>query len=616
MCGIAGVAGHSWTGKPQLERMLATLRHRGPDDQGVWLDEEAHAGFAATRLAIQDVSHEGHQPMRSLRSGNIVCLNGEIYNSNELRNSLVGLGHSFRGTSDTEVLLAAHDQWGSDCLQKLRGMFAFAIWLREERTLFLARDRLGIKPLYYVQSGENVAFASEVRTLLAGGYCAPTLSIGGLSSYLHYGGVQEPLSIFDGVHALPPGHLATWTAGRFKTRSYWSITDVFGPLNPVKPEDALAELSDALKTAVKLHLVSDVPLGVFLSGGVDSSALVALASTAVEQPIRTCSLVFPQPRYSEQAHSQLIARTYGTGHVQCEVSEADIIRQIPDALTAMDQPTVDGVNTYLVSKVARQEAGLTVALSGIGGDELFGGYHTFRATRRLLDIAQRTPRGAGRLASGVLARLPGGSDRRRKMCDWLREGGDAQAAYQLQRQIFGPLARQALMPAAVAVPADVPLGRLPSELGNATSVLELSGYMRNVLLRDSDVMSMANSLELRVPFLDHRLVELVAALPASLKFHAAEPKSLLVNALDSGFPAHIVKRSKMGFELPFDVWMRGVLRARIEERLLDKDFGGQVAQALDPAAVRAVWTDFLAGRTSWSRPWSLMVLKSWGDRLL
>ncbi len=620
MCGIAGIATTNRMPDLQepLDAMLRSMHHRGPDGAGreVMAMDGAVVGLCASRLAVQDTSNRGHQPMVSPETSAILAFNGEIYNVGELRNELERRGHSFRGGSDTEVVLACYDEWSVDSFARLRGMFALAIWDARRRRLLIVRDRLGIKPLYYAERDNVLVFASEVRALLSSGLVSRRVCKRGLASYLAVGAVQEPLTIIDGVRELPAGNYATWTSDGFQVAEYWSMRDAFSRTQVVESRaDAAERLRVELLATVQQHLISDVNLGVFLSGGIDSSAIAALATQSGASP-RTISVIFPQRKFSEERFITTISARLGTNHTQLRLDEQMPLENLTTAIEAMDQPTVDGINTFVVSQAARQ-AGLTVALSGLGGDELLGGYSTFPRVRRLEQLRSRTPAFIGRPAGRLLRQSPRASDRVMKLGRWLENADGLSSAYELQRELFGPAARHILCSESRSLPP-VEVESAPPGLDstNRVSYLELTGYMRNMLLRDADAMSMAHSVEVRVPFLDHNVVELLASLPGSYKVGGPSPKALLVDALGGLLPPEAVQRRKMGFTLPFDVWMRHGLRRDVERHLLDTRYGGPVAEVLHAPAVSAVWNRFIDGRTYWSRPWALFVLKVWAERHL
>ncbi|MGH7751917.1 MAG: asparagine synthase (glutamine-hydrolyzing), partial [Gemmatimonadales bacterium] len=387
------------------------LRHRGPDDEGLEVlpagDTPHGLGLGVRRLAILDLSPAGRQPMRDPVTGNWIVHNGEVYNFRELRGELEAAGHQFHSHSDTEVLLHSYAAWGLNCVTRWRGMFATAIWDAHLRRLVLFRDRLGIKPLYYCRDGDRFAFASEVRALVRGGWAAPRLDLTALDSFLSCGAVQEPLTIIAGVQALPPGHRLVWVEGRPEIVSYWQPR-----AQPEAPTSAAAALPELLAEAARLHLVSDVPVGVFLSGGIDSSSVLTLLASAGPVTLQTFTVVFPEGSFGDPAWARRLAQDFLTEHHELFLEEAELLQQLPGALRAMDQPTADGINTYLVSGAARQ-AGLKVALSGLGGDELFGGYSTFRRApqlARLQSLCAHLPRVGRRALASLVTALPGAAE--------------------------------------------------------------------------------------------------------------------------------------------------------------------------------------------------------------
>jgi len=608
VCGIGGICVSSPAQlRPMAEDMLRHLRHRGPDDAGVHIDESGVTAVCAARLAIRDLSSRGHQPMGGPR-GSVIAFNGELYNADELRRELQSAGRVFKGEADTEVALAAYEQWGEDAWVRLRGMFAIAVWDSRARALVLVRDPLGIKPLYVSHLAGRLVFASEVRALVRGLRRPPALSRDALCTFLATGAVEEPHVIVEGVRMLAPGTALRLQGGTVRESVFWSMESAFARRVRASRADVVVELRERLDAAVRSQLVADAPLGVFLSGGIDSSALVGLASTVADPP-RTVSVVFGEKRYSEAPYIEAVRRRWSTEHHEVELTADDFLARLPDALGAMDQPTVDGVNTFVVSELARR-SGLTVALSGLGGDELFAGYELFRTGPRLERLRDRVPRLPTQVAAlgGRLAY--GRSDRGRKLGGWL--AGEPSSAYVLQRELFDAPTRVALLGAALG-----PAHPAPRALDvNAISQLELTCFMRNVLLRDADVMSMSHGLEVRVPFLDQEVVELVAGVAPEDKLVDGRHKPLLVDAVADLLPDLIVNRDKMGFTLPFENWLRGALRDEVRERLLDPSSGGEVGAALRPKAVADVWERFERGETSWSRPWALYTAKVWGDRHL
>jgi len=644
MCGIVGILTRNSAIPPGvLERATHSLAHRGPDDCGTlllkeaWLDdaqaEPLEIGLGHRRLAILDLSPLGHQPMQDPATGNWIVFNGEIYNFRELRNELDSLGATFKTQSDTEVILAAYRVWGEDCLTRLGGMFAFALWDTAHKRLLLARDPMGIKPLYYHHSKQVFLFASEVRTLLGTGLVPRRVDSTGVLSYLAFGSVYEPWTIVEGIRAVPPGHVVTVENGSVSICEYWN------PLHAGKgqaesryseAEEQQAGLSSILRDAVLSHLVSDVPVGVFLSGGIDSSALVAILSRHGVRST-TFSLVFQEEEFDEGRYSREVARCFGSDHHEILVSERAALAALPDALCAMDQPTIDGLNTYVIAAKTRA-AGLKVALTGLGADEMFAGYSNFRRVPRMELFSRRMrrlPRLARRPFYASLALLGGKGDRGRKLAELM--GDDANDSdshpdfvhpYFLVRALFGAVDRGALFSTPDAQASQQSLDRMLEEAVNdcrsldpvnRVSYLESHFYMRNTLLRDSDFMSMAHGLELRVPFLDRKLVETCFRIPGHKKLQGRSPKSLLLASLGVDLPREIVNRPKRGFTLPFERWMRGEMRPMVEDTLLKSSWD---QLPLSSSAVRKVWNRFLAGETSWSRPWSLFVVKRWCEQNL
>lgn len=627
MCGIAGIL--LWRGassladmKGRLRDMATAMKHRGPDDEGIWTNKSERVGLASRRLAIRDLSPAGHMPMGNDTQNVWLAYNGEIYNADELRPELERRGYRFRSTSDTEVILRGYEEWGSEVVSRLRGMFAFAIW--DERpqsqsgTLFLARDRLGIKPLYYARTPHGVVFGSELKTVQASGLTSREISASGLVGYLMMGSVPNPLTIYRDIQALEPGHTLTfsWGASAATPQRYWRL-----PTDTVETtyDDAVGSVREMLAEAVRIRLVSDVPLGAFLSGGMDSSGLVGLMRQATTGPIRTCSMVFEEAAYSEAPYAQAMAEAVGAEHYERVITASDLKIELGNIFAAMDQPTIDGVNTYFVSQTAKQ-AGLTVALSGLGGDELFGGYpNTFAGVPKMirsLRHAQALPGGA-KLASTAIGLSPY-RHRLARMQDALARPNSSASAYLTRRGLFSIQQVKSLVSADVwqqslqnfdAVSHVASLadhngsaGREKGNLFEWTSRAELSTYTHHQLLRDTDVMSMAHSLEVRVPLLDHLLVEHVLRLPSHIKQQGIGPKPLLNAALGDVLPSVIKeRRDKQGFTFPFDVWMDD----------LHSMAGEGSVKILNQGTLRNLQDAYRAGRVHWSRPWSVAALQAW-----
>ncbi len=628
MCGIFGIAG--WKASiPEglLERGTQSLAHRGPDDSGTILLRDsvptgAEIGLGNRRLAILDLSPLAHQPMHDPQTGNWIVYNGETYNFQQVRRELEQVGVAFTSHSDTEVVLKAYAQWGEACLTKFRGMFAFAIWDAQRHRLFLARDPMGIKPLYYVETGGYLIFASEVRSLLGTGLVPARVDRVGLVNYLSYGSAYDPFTVVEGVRALPAGHTLVWESGSSHLASYWDL--VGDPVHPPVVADerqASVELQPALEEAVRSQLVSDVPVGVFLSGGIDSSALVSILSRGGVTP-STFSIVFREAEFSEAEHSRAIAKAFRTDHHEITVSQSDVLAALPSALRAMDLPTMDGVNTYFVSRETRA-AGVKVALSGLGGDEVFAGYSSFRVVPRMERFERVWKHVPGPLRNSFASAFTAFSaenDQNRKLAALARGNGQLVHPYFLTRSLFTGAERNLLFPADAETreSAEKPQRDCLNKTANLdpinrVSYLESRCYMLNTLLRDSDFMSMSQGLEVRVPLIDHILAKTVLAMPGAWKV-GATPKKLLVESLANSLPQDAVHRPKRGFTLPFEHWMRQELRSELEPIFAPKFVdGGPFGGLLNGNQVQKIWQDFLRGAVSWSRPWSLYVLQRWGE---
>jgi len=594
--------------------------------------EPIEIGLGNRRLAILDLSPQGHQPMNDPATGNWIVYNGELYNFREVRSKLERQGLYFGSLSDTEVILKAYARWGKKCLDEFRGMFAFAIWDAQRHRLFVARDPMGIKPLYYFCSDQYFMFSSEVRTLLGTGFVPRRIDPAGLVNFLTFGSLYDPNTLVEGVTALPPGCYLIWQQGQVKQVQYWDLVDPelvesshrASSAGAVKRGELETQIAETLDESVRMQLVSDVPVGVFLSGGIDSSSLVGILSRSGIRP-STFSIVFSEAEYSEAEYSRVIANHFRTDHHEITVSQSDFFAAIDPAIHAMDLPTIDGINTYFVSQQTR-EAGVKVALSGLGGDEMFAGYSSFRTVPRMerfAEVWERIPRALrSSLANGFRAFAPS-NDQNRKLAALAHNGGASVHPYFLSRMLFTPEMLSELLPAinANSIVSQRAGKSLIENLSRAQSLdpvnrvsfLEARCYMLNTLLRDSDVMSMAHGLEVRVPLIDHTLARQLMALPGSWKLNAGTPKPLLVHAMRGDLPDQIVHRPKRGFTLPFEHWLRDALRSEIENSL-GKFEGGPLCEVISAPAVSRIWADFLSGKTSWSRPWALFVLQRWCEQ--
>lgn len=600
-----------------VERASCALAHRGPDDLGmlkiVQAENESIVVFGHRRLSIIDLSPAGHQPMGYSESGLHMTYNGEIYNYLSLRKELEENGRDWASRTDTEVVLRAFAKWGIDCFDKFRGMFALAVWDERRRELTLARDHFGIKPLYYYRTENLFVFASEVRALLATGLVPRRMSREGIASFLDYGSVEAPATMLEGVRSLLPGHAMTvkvegnsfQVKERFFAEKLWTDAQ---PTSVKSRDEAVGELREILEESVRLHLVSDVPLGLFLSGGMDSSALVALMSKVTGEKPKTFSVVFAEGKFTESRHARFVAERFDTVHTEIPLSEENLLQTLPDALRAIDQPTIDGINTYVVSKAVK-EAGVTVALSGLGGDELFAGYSTFRRAIRMRQLESLSPL-LRKTAALIGKPFAEGSVQKKKLWQLLTGEGSPHAVYAITRQLFAPDELKSLFPDSVRADG-AENGNGWHDAVNAVSLYELRGYMANMLLRDTDSMSMAHSLEVRVPFVDVAVVRFMLGLPGEWKVTGRGPKPLLQDAIKDLLPTDFMRRPKMGFTLPFENWMQSCLREQINQVFADEE--GLAALGINAEAARSVWRRFLnrPRAVGWSRPWSLFVLANW-----
>ena len=641
MCGIAGIIGRlDDDNRAALERMNNAMLHRGPDAGGTWVSEHNSRGWgvllAHRRLSILDLSPAGAQPMVDPVTGHVTVFNGEIYNFRDLRQRLMAEGQELQSTGDTAVMLRALALYGPDAVAWFRGMFAFACWDPRERRLLLARDQLGIKPLYVARSsdpdaGWSLAFASELRALLASRLLGePRLDPQAVASSVWNGFVIGPGTVVKGVDLLWPGQLLEVDgAGReVRQQDFWRIPDR-GP-DPIADEAGFAAI---LEEGLKLHLASDVPLAVFLSSGVDSSVMANLAQKATDSPIHTFTLAFEEHELNEGPIARRIAAAIGTEHHEVVLTEGRFVENLEAALDSLDQPTFDGLNAYYMSRAVR-EAGFTVALSGTGGDELFGGYTSYRDLPRLHRWSQHTawsPRGlraaAARLATWPLRRSGGAvppQTRWAKLPEMVRHGDDLLSLYQLAYALFLPgFQHELLAPSFAETLADgLPVamrqrimaetrGRTPL---SAISVMEQRLFLGERLLRDNDVASMACSLEQRVPLVDHVLLENVNRLPDRARYRPLGQKAMLRRIGLRGLDPALFERPKSGFVLPFDRWIRRGLKDAMDQTLRDPQAVAPVG--LDPVAVARLWRAFLEGAPGmyWSRVWSVYVFIRWCHR--
>jgi asparagine synthase (glutamine-hydrolysing) len=610
MCGIAVALGEL----PNEERRsaaVASMHHRGPDGSGRF--EEPGVFIGHTRLSIIDLSDAANQPMQSPDGRYVLAYNGELYNYVELRESLRGSGWIWRGHSDTEVLLALLALEGASCLPRLRGMFAFALWDRERRSLLSARDPLGVKPLYYSHNGNRTLVASELRTLcvLGGG---ERLDRRAVDSFLITGSVRGPQTILAGVRSLPPGRALEIVAGEARERAYWRIPTGATDLRP--RDELVEELDDLLRESVRIQLRSDVPVGTFLSGGLDSSLVTSYAAEHLGGSVKTFSVAFETEgpargeTWDETGSAALVSDLYATDHERVVVTHAEFAARMTEVAQAIDQPSVDGVNSYFVCSAAAPA--VKVALSGQGGDELFAGYNLFQLASlvgRINERLPRLPRPAPQLGRTVL-RLP-----TRAQHNWhtLAAAAVLTRGQVLLDRVWNPLFSAAEIGAETLPP---PERESNGDLVNAVSRLSISDYLRNTLLRDMDVMSMAHSLEVRVPIVDHVLTEFALSIPGHQKVAWGDSKSLLRSLARRRLPSRLLERKKFGFQLPLAEW----LRRSPSDRALDETLASDLVAAaglVSPALVRRELSWLRRPRPGdipWLRAhrvWALYVLHEW-----
>ncbi|MEM7774280.1 MAG: asparagine synthase (glutamine-hydrolyzing) [Pseudomonadota bacterium] len=582
MCGINGIFAYHYAANPidraELVRTRDHMAPRGPDGAGDWIASDQRVGFGHRRLSIIDLSDTGAQPMTSADGRFVITFNGEIYNYRDLRSRLMQRGYAFTSQSDTEVLLHLYADRGAEMVHDLRGMFAFAIWDMRDRTLFLARDPYGVKPLYYCDDGWTFRFASQVKALLAGHAISRDPEPAGQVGFYLWGSVPEPFTTYRAVRALAAGETMMVDAIGTRTPTrYHSIAQVYcdgadaGKAGVVASARKVQfEMRDALLDSVRHHLVADVPVGAFLSAGVDSGALVGLMRDAGQQDIQTVTLAFAEFRDRPDDEAPLaedVARQYGTRHTTRVVTETEFQDDLPRILEAMDQPTIDGINTWFVSKAAR-ELGLKVAVSGLGGDELLGGYPSFHDVPRWVDylaVPARIP-GLGRAVRSLGGRISASLGTSPKAAGMLEYGGTYAGAYLLRRGLFMPweladildveTVQQGLRRLAPLARIDAALEPDPRFRHSRVATLESSFYMRNQLLRDTDWASMAHGLEVRVPLVDAVLLRRTAKHQGAICDRSSAPKAILALSPSQPLPATITARAKTGFTTPIERWLR------------------------------------------------------------
>jgi asparagine synthase (glutamine-hydrolysing) len=641
MCGIAGYLTDEGLRPTDLGRTVGTmtdsLAHRGPDDRGIWCDPNHGIALGHRRLSILDLSPAGHQPMISSSGRYVIVYNGEVYSHHEMRAALDGRGIGFRGHSDTETMLEGFAAWGIEStLEKMIGMFALALWDRETRTLYLARDRIGVKPLYWGSFGGLFLFGSELKALRAHTGWTPALDRDALGAFMRHGYIPTPNSIYQGIHKLEPGCYLVMRAGEQPSvKRYWDFRSIVqravAGRRSWREDEAVDALDTLLRDAVKRRMEADVPLGAFLSGGIDSSTVVALMQAQSSRPVRTFSIGFRESEYNEAPYASAVAKHLKTDHTELYVEPAHALEVIPRIPDWFDEPFADSsqIPTFLVSELTRQH--VTVSLSGDGGDELFGGYPRYQHAADLFHRTGRVPAWVRMRAASLLRSLPRG--------DWERLFGlvphrwrpsnAGNKVYKLAASleeanpasIYRRVISQWANPALVVPGATEPRGTLWQDSENAALVpdffermqfIDTLTYLPDDIMTKVDRASMAVSLEAREPLLDHRLVEFAWTLPKHLKVRRGESKWILRQVLYRYVPKTLIERPKMGFGVPIDHWLRGPLRDWAEN-LLDRSRIKRDG-LLNPDPIHAHWQAHLSGRENWAYPlWNVLVFQAWLD---
>jgi len=600
--------------------MNDAIHHRGPDDGGEWVDERVGIGLANRRLAIIDVSSAGHQPMTSRCGRYVIVYNGEVYNFQKLSKELEHQGVTFRGHTDTEVILEACARWGLDrTLAHLNGMFAFALWDRQNETLSLVRDRIGIKPLYYARFGTTLLFGSELKALTAHPGFEADIDRDSLGLFLRYSYIPAPWTIYRDVYKLQPGHVMTFNARSLEPAAvpYWSVRDsVEHDVSRATAEEAIAELDSLLSDAVNQQMVSDVPLGGFLSGGIDSSTVVALMQAQSTRRVNTFSIGFEDKSYDEAEYARSVARHLGTDHTELYVDHKQLLDTVPHLASTFDEPFADAsqIPTQVLSALTRKH--VTVALSGDGGDELFAGYDHYPQLRDRWELLRRFPRPLRSISARVLEGVTGGNASGAKLAT-LSAVLDAESPESLGRYARSRWkAPEQVIPTLSERPtAFTDRSQWPQTENTLARLmyLDLITYLPEGVLTKVDRTSIAVSLEARVPVLDHRIVEFAMRIPVELKIRNQEPKWLLRQVLQRYVPRELFDRPKKGFSVPMSTWLRGPLRGWAETLLDVRAI--QQHGILEPAPIRRKWNEHLAGTHDWGNAlWNVVMFQAWYAR--
>jgi asparagine synthase (glutamine-hydrolysing) len=611
MCGIAGVCGiNAEESSKMIQKMTDALIHRGPDSGDVKVYEKIALG--QRRLSIIDLSSAANQPFFDVSKRYAMVFNGEIYNYESVKQLI---DYPWQTNSDTEVIMAAYLKWGSDCLKHLNGMFAFTIWDNESETLFMARDRLGVKPLYYYHDNEVLVFCSEIRAMLTTNLIKRELNIKGLGEYFCDMAVKTPHSIIKDIEQVKPGEFILFEKGKLIKNRYWQLLDANQSTkyknNTYK--ETLLRTRTLFEEGVKSRMVADVPVGAFLSGGIDSSAIVAVMADLSKEPIHTFSIIFEDKAYDESEYARLIAEKYKTQHTELLLKPNEVLNMLDEYFSKMDTPTLDGINSYIVSKLVAQ-TGIKVAMSGLGGDELFAGYAGFARYKTFKKYAYISESWAVKMLV-QLCHLMFKTRTSQKLLDYFdQKKHGLETFYANSRSIFLKKELRSILKTKETAKrekwCDLADERITEyDTFSQYSIAELSNYTLEVLLKDTDQMSMAWGLEVREPFFDYHLVEYILTVKDAYKQNGKSAKSLFVESLKDLLPEEIIYRTKKGFSFPWDTWIRGELKTYCEEAI--KSIAKR--KMFDEVVILKLWQNFIEQKQGiiWLHIWSLVVLEKW-----
>jgi len=596
---------------------MDSINHRGPDGHGIYKDAENNVALGHCRLAVIDLSKTGKQPMSYANGRYWITYNGEIYNYLQIKRGLQSRGYQFKSNSDTEVILALYDKYGEKCLSHLRGMFAFIIWDQQEKKLFVARDRFGIKPLYWTNLSNSFLFSSELAGLLASNIVPRKLDPNALSFYFSTGSIPAPYTILSNVNSLLPAHFMVIQHGQHSITQYWDLpyqSIQYTTSSNLNADEVALELRRQLEESIKLHMISDVPIGAFLSGGIDSTAVVGMMSKQISTPLKTFSIGFEETykEHSELEYAKLVAARFETDHHEIIVTGQDVASQFDQFIDAIGQPSTDGINTFLVSSAARKE--VVVALSGLGGDEFFAGYPHFRWFKMIQD-SKLLGNSFTKIAAKLISQYT--NNRWSKLAN-LIAAKDYKTRYSKSRELYSELEQLSLLsPNLLRLIDDQNLLNFLAQYIHdgidpitQTTFMEAKTYMSNTLLRDTDATSMRHALEVRVPLIDHKLAEFAFKIQPELKLTGDNTKIILIKALRDILPNEIIKRKKMGFELPMKQWLAGPLKNIVVDHLQSNN----TRELITSTSIDKLIASITTGSHSYTKVWGIVVLTAWMNK--